>query len=86
MAPKTTRVRGERKREKERGGEEREVGEDKERGQKGIDIGIAARETPMTRSLRDMTLFKVATGGFTFALISRDGSFSRGIVLGQVLS
>jgi len=34
----------------------------------------------MTRCLRDMTLFKVATGGFAFALISRDGSSSRGIV------
>lgn len=43
-------------------------------------------ENPMTRCLRDMTLFKVATGGFAFMLISRDGSFSRGIVLGQVLS
>jgi len=46
------------------------------------------RENPMTRCLRDMTLFKVATGGFAFALISRDiaCSFSRDIVLGQVLS
>lgn len=44
------------------------------------------RENPMTRCLRDMTLFKVATGEFAFALIPRDGSFSRGIVLGQVLS
>lgn len=44
------------------------------------------RENPMTRCLRDTTLFKVATGGFAFALISRDGSLSRGIVPGQVLS
>lgn len=36
----------------------------------------------MTRCLRDMTLFKVASGGFAFVLISRDSSSSRGIVPG----
>lgn len=63
----------------------------KERGVDGVEnkrgrCRDSYRENPMTRCLRDMTLFKVATGGFAFTLISRDGSFSRGIVLGQVLS
>lgn len=67
------------KREKERSGESK-------RERKRNRCKDSYRENPMTRCLRDMTLFKVATGGFAFALISRDGSFSRGIVLGQVLS
>jgi len=67
MAPKTTSESWSERKEREG-----KIGREQEGERERDRCKDSYRENPMTRCLRDMTLFKVATGGFAFTLISRD--------------